>query len=144
MTQKAYETPIDIRYRDTDSMGHVSSPIYYDYMQSAYLEYMHDLLKLPKSEKLPHIMVKTSCDYVSQALYGDHLVVLSRVTKFGGKSFEMQHEMRLGDADGRVVANAASTHVMFDYEKQATYPVPDEFKTAVAALQEPAPHHQPA
>lgn len=60
MSNKAFETPVEIRYRDTDSMGHVSSPVYYDYMQSAYLEYMHDLLELPKSEKLPHIMVKTS------------------------------------------------------------------------------------
>ncbi|MFW8595109.1 acyl-CoA thioesterase [Cribrihabitans neustonicus] len=136
MTQRAFETPIDIRYRDTDSMGHVSSPVYYDYMQSAYLEYMHNLLELPKSQKLPHIMVKTSCDYVSQAMYGEKLVVLSRVTKFGSKSFEMSHEMRLGGADGRIVAKAGSVHVMFDYEKQATYPVPDAFKAAVAAFQE--------
>ncbi|MFW8634775.1 acyl-CoA thioesterase [Cribrihabitans pelagius] len=138
MTQRAFETPIDIRYRDTDSMGHVSSPVYYDYMQSAYLEYMHGLLELPKSQKLPHIMVKTSCDYVSQAMYGERLVVLSRVTKFGGKSFEMSHEMRLGDAGGRIVAQAGSVHVMFDYGKQSTYPVPDAFKAAVAAFQEGA------
>ena len=138
MSTKAFETPIEIRYRDTDSMGHVSSPVYYDYMQSAYLEYMHDLLELPKSQKLPHIMVKTSCDYVSQAKYGENLVVLSRVSSFGGKSFEMEHEMRLGDASGRVVASAASVHVMFDYDKQATYPVPDSFKAAVATFQEGA------
>lgn len=138
MTDKAFETPIEIRYRDTDSMGHVSSPIYYDYMQTGYLEYMHDLLELPKSEKLPHIMVKTSCDYVSQALYGEQLVVLSRVTKFGGKSFEMEHEMRLGDTTGRVVAQAQSVHVMFDYQRQATYPIPDSFKAAIAAFQEGA------
>jgi len=138
MTNKAFETMIEIRYRDTDSMGHVSSPIYYDYMQTGYLEYMHELLELPKTQKLPHIMVKTSCDYVSQALYGEHLVVMSRVTKFGGKSFVMDHEMRLGDTAGRVVAKAQSVHVMFDYEKQATYAVPDSFKAAIATYQEDA------
>ncbi|AFO93377.1 acyl-CoA thioesterase (plasmid) [Phaeobacter inhibens] len=138
MSNKAFETPVEIRYRDTDSMGHVSSPVYYDYMQSAYLEYMHDLLELPKSEKLPHIMVKTSCDYISQALYGDNLVVCSRVISFGGKSFEMEHVMHIDDDDRRVVANAKSVHVMFDYDKQATYPVPDAFKESVAAFQETA------
>ncbi|WP_412074459.1 acyl-CoA thioesterase [Tritonibacter mobilis] len=136
MTQRAFETSIEVRYRDTDSMGHISSPIYYDYMQSAYLEYMHALLELPKSEKLPHIMVKTSCEYISQAYYGDTVVVLSTVSKFGGKSFEMEHEVRLGSANGRVVAKLQSVHVMFDYEKQSTYPIPEDFRTRVANFQE--------
>lgn len=135
MDEKPYVTEIEIRYRDTDSMGHVSSPIYYDYLQSAYLEYMHDLLRLPKDRKLPHIMVRTSCEYVSQAVYGDRINVLSRVTRFGTKSFEMEHVMRLADDSAREVARAASVHVMFDYEGQKTYPVPDEFKSAVATYQ---------
>ena len=138
MTQRAFETRIEGRYRDTDSMGHISSPIYYDYMQSAYLEYMHALLELPKSEKLPHIMVKTACEYISQAYYGDTVVVLSKVSKFGGKSFEIDHEIRLGSADGRVVAKLQSVHVMFDYEKQSTYPVPDDFRSRVAEFQDAA------
>jgi len=135
MTQRAFETAIEVRYRDTDSMGHVSSPIYYDYMQSAYLEYMHALLELPKDQKLPHIMVKTSCEYVSQAHYGDTVVVLSKVAKFGGKSFEMEHEIRHGSGDGRIVAKLQSVHVMFDYEKQSTYPIPEDFRTRVSTYQ---------
>lgn len=135
MTAKAFETPIEIRYRDTDSMGHVSSPVYYDYMQTAYLEYMHHILPIPKSEKLPHIMVKTACDYVSQAFYGDRIVVLSRVSKFGSKSFEMEHVMCIDDADRREVARANSVHVMFDYETMSTRPVPDTFRDTVASFQ---------
>lgn len=135
MTQHAFETNIEVRYRDTDSMGHVSSPIYYDYMQSAYLEYMHALLELPKDQKLPHIMVKTSCEYTSQAHYGDTIVVLSTVSKFGGKSFEMDHEVRHTTSDGRVVAKLKSVHVMFDYEEQSTYPIPEDFKTRVSNFQ---------
>lgn len=135
MDEKPFETQIEVRYRDTNSMGHVSSPIYYDYLQSAYLEYMHGLLELPKSRKLPHIMVRTSCEYVSQAVYGDRISILSRVTSFGNKSFEMEHVMQVADDSGREVARASSTHVMFDYESQKTYPVPEEFKHAVARYQ---------
>ena len=135
MTRKSFRTDLDIRYRDTDSMGHVSSPIYYDYMQSAYLEYMHHILEIPKSQKLPHIMVKTSCEYIAQAKYGDRVTVLSHVSRFGGKSFEMEHVMHIGDADGPVMARANSVHVMYDYEKQATQPVPEAFKQTVLAYQ---------
>lgn len=133
--RKSYKTKLDIRYRDTDSMGHVSSPIYYDYMQSAYLEYMHDILEIPKTDKLPHIMVKTSCEYIAQARYGDKVLVQSHVTKFGTKSFEMEHVMHIGGEEGPVMARAVSVHVMYDYDQQATQPVPESFKQTVLAYQ---------
>ncbi|MFN4011874.1 acyl-CoA thioesterase [Pannonibacter sp.] len=135
MTRQSFETAVEIRYRDTDSMGHVSSPVYYDYLQSAYLEYMHEILQTPKREKLPHIMVKTACEYVAQAKYGEKIVICSHITKFGTKSFEMEHVMHLDDEDRPVVARGNSVHVMFDYAKQATYPVPDEFKDKILTFQ---------
>lgn len=135
--RNSFQTNIEIRYRDTDSMGHVSSPIYYDYMQTAYLEFMHKILEIPKSKKLPHIMVKTSCEYISQAKYGDKLRISSHITKFGTKSFEMEHVMTIDDPkrENEVVAKAVSNHVMYDYEKHATYPVPEGFKQTILAFQ---------
>ncbi|KVQ19584.1 acyl-CoA thioesterase [Burkholderia ubonensis] len=143
MTKKYYETSIIVKYRETDALGHVSSPVYYDYLQHAYLTYMHDLLELPYSQKLPHIMVKTSCEYLKPAQYGDTLTVRSSVTRFGSKSFELEYLMvrdgQPDDADApdedRVVARALSTHVMFDYGSKTTVPVPEEFRTRVMAFQ---------
>ncbi|NTZ87934.1 acyl-CoA thioesterase [Burkholderia metallica] len=143
MTRKYFETRIDVKYRETDAMGHVSSPVYYDYLQHAYLTYMHDLLELPYSEKLPHIMVKTSCEYLKPAQYGDTITVRSSVTRFGSKSFELEYLMvRDGQADTEdsaddqaVVARAVSTHVMFDYGSKTTVPVPEEFRTRVLSFQ---------
>jgi acyl-CoA thioester hydrolase len=132
---KPFKTVIEVRYRDTDSMGHISSPIYYDYLQTAYLSYMHSLLGIPKSDKLPHIMVKTSCDYLSQARYGDNLIIHSRVTRFGSKSFDMEHEMFLDGQTEQKVADARSTHVMYDYANAATYAIPAEFRSQVAEFQ---------
>ncbi|WP_028224634.1 acyl-CoA thioesterase [Paraburkholderia ferrariae] len=134
--QKGYfETPIEVKYRDTDSAGHVSSAVYYDYLQHAYLTFMHRLLDLPLSEKLPHIMVKTACEYVQPAQYGDRITVRSSVTRFGSKSFDLEHLMVKADDAQSVVAKAFSTHVMFDYAENATMPVPDSFKRQVAKFQ---------
>ncbi|QPQ88884.1 acyl-CoA thioesterase (plasmid) [Burkholderia gladioli] len=138
MTKNHYETEIIVKYRETDGLGHVSSPVYYDYLQHAYLTFMHDLLELPYSEKLPHIMVKTSCEYLKPAQYGDMITVRSRITRFGSKSFELEHLMirNNGAAGGdAIVARAQSTHVMFDYASNATMPVPEEFKARVLAFQ---------
>lgn len=135
MSETGYTTHIEVKYRDTDSMGHVSSPVYYDYLQHAYLSYMFDLLKLPRNQKLPHIMVKTSCEYVQPAFFGDALSIESRVIKFGTKSFEMEHLMRRDDEQNSIVAKGSSTHVMFDYEKNCTTVIPDDFKKQVRSYQ---------
>jgi len=130
-----HETQIEVQYRDTDSVGHVSSPVYYEYMQRAYLRYMFHLLDVPFSEKLPHIMVKTSCEYVQPAKFGDVLIVESSVTKFGTKSFELDYLMRKNDPARTVVAKGLSTHVMFDYHTGKTAVVPDDFKNQVLTFQ---------
>jgi len=130
-----FETPIQVKYRDTDSMGHVSSPVYYDYLQHAYLEFMFNVLGIPKQEKLPHIMVKTSCEYVQPAMFGDDLIVRSRVTNFGTKSFEIEHIMHRVDPEDTVVARGLSKHVMFDYKSNRTTPVTDDFKEKIHSFQ---------
>jgi len=135
MGDNGYNTVIEVKYRDTDSMGHVSSPVYYDYLQHSYLSYMFDLLKLPRDQKLPHIMVKTSCEYAQPAFFGDTLTVKSRVTKFGTKSFEMEHLMLRNDEKNTVIAKGLSTHVMFDYEANSTTVVPEDFKQQVSVYQ---------
>jgi len=135
MENTHFETAIEVKYRDTDSMGHVSSPVYYDYLQHAYLTFMHALLELPLKEKLPHIMVKTACEYVEPAQYGDVLKVCSSVTRFGSKSFDLEHLMVRGDDKDSIVAKGFSTHVMFDYSNNATIPVPEEFKSRVIRFQ---------
>lgn len=135
MEKRHFETPIEVKYRDVDAMGHVSSTVYYDYLQHAYLTFMHALLDLPPAEKLPHIMVKTACEYVHPAHYGDRLKVCSSVTRFGSKSFDLEHVMMLDGADSRMVAKGYSTHVMFDYSNNASLPVPEEFKARVERFQ---------
>ena len=136
MGNNGFDTVIEVKYRDTDSMGHVSSPVYYDYLQHAYLSYMHNLLSLPKDQKLPHIMIKTSCEYVQPAIYGDTLTVASRVVKFGTKSFEMEHVMHRNDAEKTTVAKGQSIHVMFDYNSNRSTVVPEQFKHQVTSFQQ--------
>ena len=131
--RRSFKTNLDIRYRDTDSMGHVSSPVYYEYMQTAYLEYMHTILEIPKSDKLPHIMVKTQCEYLAPAQFGDNLTIRSSIVRFGSKSFDLEHLMERDDQT--IVARGMSTHVMFDYANNTTQAVPDEFKARVLEFQ---------
>lgn len=129
-----HETIVEVAYRDTDSIGHLSSPVYYVYMQSAYLKYMWELYGHGPEKKLPQIMVKTSCDYLKPAHCNEKLRIATRIARFGSKSFDVQYEFFRGETD-ELVAKGSSVHVMFDYEKEKSLPVPEEFKAQVATYQ---------
>lgn len=137
MEKQAFIIALEVKYRDTDSMGHVSSPVYYEYIQHAYVKYMHTLLAIPYSEKLPQIMVKTSCEYIAPAILGDNLEVNCRVINFGSKSFEMHYEIHKNQhGDKTLIAQGASTHVCFDYLINKSVPVPDDMKQRVMNFQD--------
>lgn len=136
MEKQTFAITLEVKYRDTDSMGHVSSPVYYEYIQHAYVKYMHTLLAVPYSEKLPQIMVKTACEYIAPAMLCDRLEVTSRVASFGTKSFEMQYDIhQCNDVDKKLIATGSSTHVCFDYELNRSVPVPDTLKERVLNFQ---------
>jgi len=80
-------------------------------------------------------MVKTSCEYTQPAFFGDTLTVKSRVTKFGTKSFEMEHIIRRNDDQKTIIAKGQSTHVMSDYETNRSTAVPEDFKQQVTSYQ---------
>jgi acyl-CoA thioester hydrolase len=135
MTKRSYETAVEVRYRDTDSLGHISSPVYYNYLQDAYLSFMFWLLEQPKDAKIPQIMVKTACEYMRPAKFGDTLDIECSVVRFGGKSFDVEYLMYKRDAEKTLVAKGYSTHVMYDYVRQQTMAVTDDFKKRVLDFQ---------
>ncbi|WP_333681945.1 acyl-CoA thioesterase [Dyella sp.] len=135
MAKRYFETDIEVDYLDTDAMGHVSAPVYYAYMLRTYLKFMHELLQMPLPQKLPHIMIKTACEYLHPARYGDVIKVASSVTHLGSKSFALDYLMTLPRQSETVLAKASSTHVMFDYAANATTPMTDDFKQRVMSFQ---------
>ncbi|CAB3773106.1 acyl-CoA thioesterase [Paraburkholderia humisilvae] len=134
MQKRYFETSIEVRYRDTDSLGHVAAPVYYEYMLQVYLAFMHDLLDIPSDEKIPQIMGKTSCVYVAPVRYGDIVLVRSSVTRFGAKSLDVEYLMDSEGMDKRI-ATGSSSHVMFDYAANAPIQLSEDFKESVMRFQ---------
>jgi acyl-CoA thioesterase FadM len=52
------------------------------------------------------------------------------VSRFGGKSFDLDHELRV---DGSIVAEAKTVLVTYDYSKRQPVPIPDAWREKLAA-----------
>jgi acyl-CoA thioesterase FadM len=52
------------------------------------------------------------------------------VSRFGAKSFDLDHELSV---DGKVVAEAKTVLVTYDYSKREPVPIPDAWREKLAA-----------
>jgi len=50
MTRFEYETEIDVRYSDLDSLGHVNNAVYATYLELARVRYLQDAFDAPAEE----------------------------------------------------------------------------------------------
>jgi acyl-CoA thioester hydrolase len=106
-----------VRFRDCDAMGHVNNAVYSTYLEEArigVLGALHDF-----------ILARVEIDFRSELRMGEEVEVRTRCSRIGTKSFDLEHVIA---ADGRVVAEAKSVLVSYDYGRRESVPVPNELR----------------
>ena len=76
------------------------------------------------------ILARAEIDYRSPLRDGEDVEVGVRCTRLGRSSFDLAYELRAG---GRLIAEAKSVQVSYDYEQSAPFPIPDEWRERLAA-----------
>jgi acyl-CoA thioester hydrolase len=129
-----HRTPVQVRFRDIDAFGHVNNAVVSTYVEQARVTYLREVLGLDPvgpEDRMPLILAMIRLDYRSPILLEDRVAVASRVDWVGRTSFHMSH--RLAQQEGRELATAASVLVTYDYEAARPMPVPDDWRTSLAA-----------
>ncbi len=106
-----------VRFRDCDAMGHVNNAVYSTYLEEARIGVLGDLIDF--------ILARVEIDFRSELRAGEEVEVRTRCSRIGTKSFDLEHVIA---ADGRVVAEAKSVLVSYDYERAESVPVPDALR----------------
>lgn len=122
--------PIRPRFRDTDAMGHINNAVYITYLEVARQAYWEALDGTQDYRRVPFILARVACDFRSEALVSEALEVGLRCSFVGGKSFGFDYRIR-ERSTGRVVAEAATVQVCYDYPSKRSIPVPDDLRRAL-------------
>lgn len=118
------ELEVQLRFGDTDVLGHVNNAAYASYAELGRI----DLLKRVSWDQGGPILARLAIDFVAQVRLGSRVVVTSQVARIGRSSITLDQELL---ADGAVAARIESVVVWFDYEAQRTVPVPDAVRAAL-------------
>ncbi|HBQ20753.1 MAG: hypothetical protein A2Z91_08215 [Deltaproteobacteria bacterium GWA2_38_16] len=123
---------LTIRFFDVDAMGHTNNAVYFTYFEEARMSYFMALGFTQKKflEECPFILANASCDYKSPSYMGDILDIYTGVTQLKNASFVMEYEMKTRK-DQRLVAQAKTILVTFDYKAQKVIPIPKELKQQI-------------
>ena len=120
----------EVEFRDLDGLGHVNNAVYLSYLESAKVAYFRDVVGAGDLAELG-IVADVKIAYRSPAFFGETLEIGVRVRDLGVKSIAFEFELR--GADGRLVAEASSVHVTFDYATREPVSVPDEWRRRIEA-----------
>jgi acyl-CoA thioester hydrolase len=124
----------DVEFRDVDVAGHVNNAVYLTYLETARIAYLVEVLGADFAYELSLILASITVDFRAPARFPERLEIGARVTRVGTKSFAMEHEVRGGD--GRLVLEASSVLVAYDYEADASMAVPEDWRTRLDAYEE--------
>jgi acyl-CoA thioester hydrolase len=129
-----FTLPREVEFRDVDAADHVNNAVYLTYLETARIRYLLEVLGADFAYQLSLILAHITVDFRSPALFPETLEIRTRVTRVGTKSFDMQHEIRGGD--GRLVLEASTVLVAYDYEADAPMAVPDDWRARLDAYEE--------
>jgi acyl-CoA thioester hydrolase len=126
--------PREVEFRDIDVAGHVNNAVYLTYLETARIRYLIEVLGPRFAYAVSLILARIELDFRSPARFPETLQLGARVPRVGTKSFDMEHEVR--GEDGRLVLEASSVLVAYDYEESAPMAVPEDWRARLDAYEE--------
>jgi acyl-CoA thioester hydrolase len=132
MTPFKQKTPIQIRFKDIDKLGHVNNANHVTYFELARLDYFYAFASdniIIDWENEGIILAKVEVEYKQPILLEDKVFVYTWVSKMGTKSFDMSCSIvKVVNGVESEVAKGLAVIVCFNYKTNQTILIPEEWK----------------
>jgi acyl-CoA thioester hydrolase len=129
-----FSTKMEVRWRDLDALNHVNNAVYFTYLEQARVHYLHALGIVPETPSgIGFILAEAHCQFKSPLALGEPVTVYIRVSELRNSSFLFEYRVEGGDQ--RLVAEASSAQVCYDYEKKRPVPIADAWREAIVSFE---------
>ena len=134
---------VEVRFRDTDAMGHVNNAVYLTYLEVGRQAYWKRFSESRDYARVPFVVAHVGIDFRSPLHLDEVARVGVRTRWVSGKSFGMQYEIRERSSE-RLVVEAESVQVAFDYKANRSIPVPEWLRAELERIEEQSLPARPA
>lgn len=130
-----YQRTLRVRFRDTDSQGHMFFANYLVFADEVSGDFMNELgFDWSNPETMPCFVftANANCDYIHECVAGDEVRVEVAYERVGNTSATLGfHMTRVSDE--QTLAKGGFTQVFVDPETRKPRPVPESVREALAA-----------
>jgi acyl-CoA thioester hydrolase len=142
-----HKVPIQIRFKDTDQMGHVNNANFFTYIETARISYFNEALgsSVEWRKQDGVILARVEIDYRRPILFEDNICVYTRCSRIGTKSLDLNWVIAENTTQlpfnpeknkASIFAEGTSVLVAFDYTQQKSVVIPAERKKKLEAFEQ--------
>lgn len=127
---------VAVRWGDMDAFQHVNNIVYFQYFESARIEYfdrIHAMGHLRETGVGP-ILASAQCRYRFPVTYPDTLLVGAKVTDLGADRFTHRY-LAVSQVHQKVAAEGNGVVVTFNYQTNQKAPIPDQMRHRIHELE---------
>ncbi len=121
-----------VRFRDLDAMGHINNAVFATYVEQARVEYLASLGVLESAlydtSEQSMILARLEIDFRAPGEPTGEIEIGVRPERVGTKSFELSYAL---EQSGRRIADAGTVLVAYDYRRNESVPVPEQWRDAL-------------
>ncbi len=126
-----HSLPVQIRFSDVDRYGHVNNNAYFAYYDLGKEKYMSQVLDVDyrKQDVVP-VIANINADFIIPIFHGDDIVVETRVSHIGNKSFTLQ-QRAVNTRTKQVMCKCSTIMVCFNLRTQQSADMPQHYREAI-------------
>jgi acyl-CoA thioester hydrolase len=137
-----HDAKVRVRYAETDQMGVVYHANFLVWFEVGRVELMRALgveyKKMEKEDDCHIVVADVHCRYHHAARYDEVLRIRTRIAESKNRVVVFSYEV-IRDADGQVLANGATTHVICGSNGRPKL-LPEKYRKVMVAAGVPEPH----
>jgi acyl-CoA thioester hydrolase len=132
-----HKAPIQIRFADTDMLGHVNNANYLTFMELARMSYFNEVVNDAVDwNKEGVILAKSTIDYRRPILIDDVLNVHISVDQISSKSFNFSYKFVITKNEEEITyAEGSTIMVCYDYQLNKSIVMPEKWKERIKAYE---------
>lgn len=119
-----HEMRFRVRWGDMDAMGHINNAMYFRYLETARIDWMHAAGMAPAPQGQGPVIVNAFCNFYQQLAYPDEVLLKMYVSDPGRTTFETWGTMERLSAPGEVCAAGGGTVIWVDFPRQKAVELP--------------------
>lgn len=126
--------PIQIRWCDIDALGHINNATYLSYLELARVFYWRKVFSKSSVKDINFVVAEINIKYKYPATLDSNLLIGIKVSEIRRSSFVFYYEIWEKVLE-KLVVEANSVQVMYDFYEKKVVPIPEEWKEIVLAFE---------